>query len=254
MGRFLSDAGFEVIAVSRPGYLGTPLQPNATPEQQGDLLAALLDALAIDDAGLLVWSGGGPSGYGLAARHPDRVNSLVAAAAVSKPLEDNVPLEERIFARTTLGNWFLQMLIRTAPKSTVKATIKTEGDLTRQEINALTDRVMADPALYDMVIELAFVVADYAPRKQGVLNDWHWFANVGDLGLERITAPALLIHGERDAEVGVDHSRHVQEQVPDAKLELLPRGTHIALWIHTEVERVQAQAIAHLRDGAAGPG
>ena len=249
MGRFLIEAGFEVIAVSRPGYLGTPLQPQATPEQQADLFAALLDALGIERAGVLVWSGGGPSAYGLAARHPDRVSALVAAAAVSKPIDDNVPLEERIFARTWLGNRILWSLITLAPKATVKATIKTQGDLSRREIHTLTKRVMQDPALYDMVIELAFVVADYGPRKDGVLNDWHWFANVGDLGLERITAPCLLIHGERDAEVGVDHSTDAARLIPDAETIVAPRGTHIALWIDTDVEHLQECAIAHIRGG-----
>ena len=250
MGRFLTDAGFEVIAVSRPGYLGTPLEPQETPEQQADLLAALLDALGIERAGLLVWSGGGPAAYGLAARHPERVSALVAAAAVSKPIDDNVPLEERIFARTRIGNRILKLLIKVAPKSTIKSTIRTEGKLSRHELNALTNRVMAEPALHDMVMELAFVVADYAPRKEGVLNDWHWFANVGDLELERITAPCLLVHGDRDAEVGVDHSTHAQGCIPRAELEILPRGSHIALWIHADVDRVQARAVAHLRAGA----
>jgi len=106
---------------------------------------------------------------------------------------------------------------------------------------------MAEPALRAMVMELAFVVADYAPRKDGVLNDWRTFAAVGDPGLERITAPCLLIHGERDAEVGVEHSAFVRDRVPRAELELLPRGTHIALWINAEVERLQARAIAQLR-------
>jgi len=247
MGRFLIDAGFEVIAVSRPGYLGTPLGPHAEPEAQGDLLAALLDALAIERLGVLVWSGGGPAAYALAARHPDRVTALVAAAAVSMPIDDNVPLEERIFARTRLGNRILQLLIKVAPRSTARATIKTEGDLSRREINALTKRVMAEPALREMVMELAFVVADYAPRKDGVLNDWRTFAHVGDPGLERITAPCLLIHGERDSEVGVGHSELVRDRVPETEFELVPRGTHIALWINAEVERLQARAIEHLR-------
>jgi len=36
-----------VIAVSRPGYLGTPLADGETPEAQADLYAALLDTLGI---------------------------------------------------------------------------------------------------------------------------------------------------------------------------------------------------------------
>jgi pimeloyl-ACP methyl ester carboxylesterase len=84
MGRFLVDDGFEVIAPSRPGYLGTPLDGRRSIDDQADLLATLLDALGVERAGLLTWSGGGPSGYRLAVRHPDRVCALVAFAGVSQ--------------------------------------------------------------------------------------------------------------------------------------------------------------------------
>src|SRR3954471_3750344 len=86
MGRFLDEAGFEVIAPSRPGYLGTPLEGRESIDGQADLHAALLDALGHERAGLICWSGGGPSTYRLAVRHPERVSSLVAAAAASRQL------------------------------------------------------------------------------------------------------------------------------------------------------------------------
>ncbi len=53
---------------------------------------------------MLTWSGGGPSGYRLAVRHPDRVSGLVAAAAVSEayePLDED--LETRLMLKTTPG-------------------------------------------------------------------------------------------------------------------------------------------------------
>jgi pimeloyl-ACP methyl ester carboxylesterase len=59
IGRFLVNAGFEVIAPSRPGYLGTPLDGGRSIDDQADLLAALLDALGVERTGLLTWSGGG---------------------------------------------------------------------------------------------------------------------------------------------------------------------------------------------------
>ena len=83
MGRFLVDAGFELIAPSRPGYLGTPLAGRESFDAQAELLGAMLDALGHDSAAFLTWSGGGPSGYRLAATQPEKVSALVAFAAVS---------------------------------------------------------------------------------------------------------------------------------------------------------------------------
>jgi pimeloyl-ACP methyl ester carboxylesterase len=111
MGRFLAEAGFEVIAASRPGYLGTPLAGRESIDDQADLYAALLDALGHDRAGVVTWSGGGPSGYRLAVRHPERVSALVAFAAVSQAWEpEHEGPAERLMLKTSAGNWLLRAM------------------------------------------------------------------------------------------------------------------------------------------------
>ncbi len=82
---FLRVNGYRIIAPSRPGYLGTPLSTGQTFTQQGDAMAALLDALGIDRIIVLAVSGGGPAGYELAARHADRVSRLVQVDGVCIP-------------------------------------------------------------------------------------------------------------------------------------------------------------------------
>src|SRR5262245_6463836 len=67
-----AQAGVRTIAVSRPGYLRTPLTSGATFEQQADLFAALLDELKIKRVVVLASSGGGYAGFQFALRHPDR--------------------------------------------------------------------------------------------------------------------------------------------------------------------------------------
>src|SRR3954451_24047503 len=102
MAGFLPADEFQAIMPSRPGYLGTPLEGRETIDQQADLHAALLDHLGIDSVGVLCWSGGGPSSYRLAVRHPERVNAIVALAAVSKRLDrpkDDLPT--RLMFRTS---------------------------------------------------------------------------------------------------------------------------------------------------------
>ena len=88
MTEFLVPNGFRAISISRPGYLGTPLTDAlAEPDQQADLEIALMDTLGIDRFAVMCWSGGGPSSYRLAAKHGDRVTSLVTLAAVSMHYE-----------------------------------------------------------------------------------------------------------------------------------------------------------------------
>src|SRR5262249_36370754 len=75
-----AQAGVRTIAVSRPGYLRTPLSSGATFEQQADLFAALLDKLKIKRVVVLASSGGGYPGLQFALRHPDRCIALVMLA------------------------------------------------------------------------------------------------------------------------------------------------------------------------------
>src|SRR5690242_8650438 len=57
----LIDAGFRVIAMSRFGYLRTPMPAVASPEAQADAHACLLGALKIGRVGVIGGSAGAPS-------------------------------------------------------------------------------------------------------------------------------------------------------------------------------------------------
>src|SRR4029078_12087672 len=65
-----------VIAPSRFGYLGSSMPLDATPAHQADALAALLDALDIDQIDVIGESDGATSALQLALRHPARVKHL----------------------------------------------------------------------------------------------------------------------------------------------------------------------------------
>ena len=251
MGRFVSDAGYELIAPSRPGYLGTPLDGRGAIDDQADLMAALLDALGHDRAGILTWSGGGPSGYRLAVRHPERVSALVPFAAVSQayhPPPDD--FEERLMLKTSFGNWVLRFVAHHAPKSTVGATLKAEGSLSRHELQDLVGEVFEDERQRDVVLTMAEVVADYPHRREGMDNDLAVFAEIDSLELARIAAPTLVINGDADTDVPPDHSDHAAATIPGAERLVMPRGTHLSLFAHPDAHAAQAQVLEKLRAAA----
>src|SRR5688500_12822262 len=72
--RDFSDRRF--IAPSRFGYLGSSMPLDATPAHQADALAALLDALGIDQIDVIGESAGATSALQLALRHPERLKHL----------------------------------------------------------------------------------------------------------------------------------------------------------------------------------
>jgi pimeloyl-ACP methyl ester carboxylesterase len=74
---------FQVIAVSRFGYLGSPMPPEASVAIQADAFASLLDSLAIKQAAVVGYSAGSVSSIQFALRHPERVSSLILVEPVA---------------------------------------------------------------------------------------------------------------------------------------------------------------------------
>src|SRR4029079_14342082 len=72
----LVKSSFKVIAVSRFGYLGTPLPNDASAKAQADAHLCLLNAVGIERVSVVGCSAGAPSAMQFAIRHPDRTAAL----------------------------------------------------------------------------------------------------------------------------------------------------------------------------------
>ena len=246
MSGFLVEQGFRVVAPSRPGYLGTPLDDDrSTPDQQAALHLALLDHLGIDQVAVVCWSGGGPSSYRLAAQHPDRVGALACFAAVSGPYSfpSGVAGVEESLLTSRFGHWLMKEMIRHTPKSVVQMVPTEEGDLTKEQAKELTAQIWDDPVKRDFVLTLSETVTG---RRAGLKNDREQFPEIGDLGLASITAPTLLVHGTVDTDVPPEHSDRALAAIGGATIHRIDAGTHIAAWTDPTADAVHAAVVAHL--------
>lgn len=248
MAQFLLDAGFQVIVPSRPGYLGTPLsEETASIDAQADLHAALLAALGIQHAAVLCWSGGGPSSYRLAVRHPEVVTSLAALAAVSQKYEWHMGTDEKFMFGTRPGNWLITMMARHRPDELISATLSSEGDLTKEQVAALTEHVSDDPRQREFVLRLAQTVSHRGDRRAGVRNDQDTFGAITSLELAAVQAPTLLVQGDVDTDVPPSYSDYAKSQVPDSRLIVVPQGGHLAAFTGPEAGSVQQEVVSFLR-------
>jgi pimeloyl-ACP methyl ester carboxylesterase len=152
--------------------------------------------------------------------------------------------------KTGFGNWVLREMVAHMPKSTVSATLKAEGDLSKDELKALAAEAMANEAERDVVLTMANVVGDYAHRKDGMENDIARYAEIESLELEQVKAPTLVVVGSADADVSPTHSDYAAATIPGAEKLVMDRGTHLCLFVHPEAASVQARVVEHLR----GPG
>jgi 2-hydroxy-6-oxonona-2,4-dienedioate hydrolase len=71
--------GFRIIAPARFGYFDSTLPPDATPADQADAYALLLDHLEVERAGVAGFSAGSGSVLEFGLRHPDRTAAVILA-------------------------------------------------------------------------------------------------------------------------------------------------------------------------------
>lgn len=248
MAQFLLDAGFRAIIPSRPGYLDTPLtDDNSSIDAQADLHAATLRALGIDRAAVLCWSGGGPSTYRLAARHPAMVTAITALAALSHDYHWELGIDEKFMFGTQAGNHLIALMARHAPQQLVSATLQAEGDLTKDELAELTAHVFADPTKREFVLGLAATVSHRGNRRDGMENDRATFAAITDLRLQDVKAPVLLVQGDADTDVVPEYTQYAARHLPRSQRIDVALGTHLAAFTADNSDDIQHQIVAFLR-------
>lgn len=248
MADFLVQAGLRAIVPSRPGYLGSELNElNRSIDGTADALAALMAGLGFDRYGLMCWSGGGPAAYRLALRHGEQLNALVALAAVSQRYEWHPGGDERFMFGSVLGNWILKIMREHAQRALVGATLASEGELSKSELETLVNEVWADEAKRRFVLDLAGTVSWRGARKPGLDNDMAHFAAIGDLELQHIAVPTLLVHGRVDTDVLPAHSEFAAARIAGAQLQWVERGGHLAVFTDPDSAAIQARIIEFLQ-------
>jgi pimeloyl-ACP methyl ester carboxylesterase len=238
--RLLGSQRFRFVAVSRPGYLGTPLDVGPTPEQQADAFAALLDALAIDRTAVIGLSGGGPSALQFALRHPRRCWAVVLVSAITR----RRPASERpllwkflhsVVLTSDFGGWLLRVPSRAS----------------RQ-----LGRLLRLPAQQASAAEVVDTIVPESLRGAGHRNDSAQFGMLPVYPLEAITAPALVVHGTADWPVPFAHAEFAARGIRGCELIAVTGAGHGVLF--RRQGDVRARIIGFLEahmpagDGSAG--
>jgi pimeloyl-ACP methyl ester carboxylesterase len=228
----IGGIGYRYIAVSRPGYLGTPMSSGGSPEQQGDLVAALLDALDIRQAGVFVVSGGGAAGVQFGLRHPQRCLGLVLASTYADKTDTPIPFSFKLMKFLARWPWFVQRFRK-----------KAENDLEAVAGRSIQDPDVLKRTLNDNEIWPLFstmLLSTYhrmGERLEGTENDISSFASTS-YPLENMKPPVLVVHGTRDRLVPYElHAKQFEARIPGAELLTLDGGEHVAIFTHREIVR-----------------
>ena len=152
----LAKQGIRVIAMSRFGYLRTPMPADASAAAQADAHVCLLDALGIRQAAVLGGSAGAPSALQMAIRHPDRTSALVLLVPLTyKPTTqaDSAPpippWVENTMIRLIASDFLFWAALHVARDQVIKVVLATPPGLLataspqeRARVNAMLDHIL----------------------------------------------------------------------------------------------------------------
>jgi pimeloyl-ACP methyl ester carboxylesterase len=150
----------------------------------------LMDYLHIQSAYIVGWSDGGDIGIDLAIHHPDRVKALVAFGANIRPDGYQVG--------------FLDY-VRNLSVDDLKLMVGSKY------IN-----MMPDPARLPVILEKIRSLYQTEP-------------DFSQQELAAIQAPTLILDGQRETVLRLDHPQEIVEQIPHAQLVILPNVGHAAV-------------------------
>ena len=233
-GGAFAQQGVRVIAVSRFGYLGTPMPADASPDAQADAHACLLDALDIPQAAVLGASAGALSAMQLAIRHPDRVNALILLvpiayhpATVADTVQAPSPLARRALLSLIGSDFVYWTAMHIARGQVIRRVLATPPELVaaaspaeQARVNAMVDRILP-----------------VSVRAEGLGNEARVTTNLRPYDLAAIRAPTLLISARDDGYGTYANAEYTASRIANAEFIGFEQGGHVWVGHDDEVRR-----------------
>ena len=231
LGEPLIARGFRVIAMSRFGYLRTPLPLDASATAQADAHACLLDALGIERAAVMGASAGAPSAMQFALRHPQRCRALIllvpaayvprpgGAAAVTPPMNAMPAWTRHLFDLTLGADFIFWAAQRISRAIMIRTILGTPTDVVEH----------ASPAEQARVATMIEHILPIALRQAGLLNDASVISSLERFDLERIALPTLAISAADCLYGTFEGARYTAEHIPGARFIGYPMGGHLCV-------------------------
>ena len=226
----LASRGVRVIAISRFGYLGTPLPADASPAAQADASVCLLDALRVPRAAVVGVSAGGLSAAQTAIRHPDRVMALalVVPLAYTPQGAARRPSRADRLLDWLVGSDFVfwagmhvardQMIARVL--GTPPAVVEDASPQEQAKVQAMLDAILP-----------------VSERADGLRNEAWQATHLQPYALERIRVPTLIISARDDGYGTYANAEYLAPRIAGARFIGYERGGHMLVGHGDEVER-----------------
>jgi pimeloyl-ACP methyl ester carboxylesterase len=228
----LAHQGIRVIAMSRFGYLRTPMPADTSAAAQADAHVCLLDALGIRQAAVMGGSAGAPSALQMAIRHPDRVTALVLLVPLAyKPAmqADSAPPLPAWVESTMLtlieSDFLFWSALHVGRNPLIRTVLATPPEL-------LSNVSSSEHARVDAMLDNILPVSS---RAAGLRSDSLVGKHLVAAPLESISARTLVISARDDGYGTYASAKYNADRIPGAKFIGFETGGHTWVGHNDEV-------------------
>ncbi|MDC4205690.1 MAG: alpha/beta fold hydrolase [Candidatus Manganitrophus sp.] len=211
----LSDQ-FKLCAIDLPGFGKSPLPEEWRESLSGmiEAVVAFLDSKGIEKTSIVGSSMGGGIALGVAGRHPERVDKIVLINPYGFP---SPPVAAEVARSRILGTLLPYLLNK---------------PVLRRCARALFSRSLHDPRLLtDVLVER--VITPFATLRQR-RDLFRFLQGIStetmreiDALLPRIQQPVLILWGENDRWLTIDHAHRLRQRLPNSQLTTLSDCGHL---------------------------
>jgi pimeloyl-ACP methyl ester carboxylesterase len=231
------DLGLCIIAPDRPGYGFSSRRTGWRLSDWADDVAALADALGIEQFAMVGISGGGPFAFACCRKLPERIRLAVLVSAVG-------PMDEALVQRLEPRQQTMIQLARCS-SLVLRVVLRLGGrGLRRLPASALARIIGLVPGTETLLkakpCAREDMIASFreAFRKggSGVADDLAFFSHPWGFSVRQITVPAMLWHGEADVIVPVAMGRYLASELRNCTATFIPNAGHY--WIIEHIDTV----------------
>ena len=231
----LATQGIRVIAMSRFGYLRTPMPADASAAAQADAHVCVLDALGIEQAAVMGGSAGAPSALQMAIRHPGRVSALVLLVplAYKPPTQaDSVPpmpaWVENAMVRLIGSDFLFWAALHVARDQVIEVVLATPPELLTR----------ASPQERSRIDHMLHNILPVSERAAGLVSDTAAGKHLTPSPLQTVRAPTLLISARDDRYGTFATAQYTAGRIPGARFIGFDEGGHT--WVGHDAEVMDA--------------
>lgn len=201
----LREAGWRVIAVNRPGTGQTPLTSGVFPEQQADLLAALLHALGVERAGLIAAAEATPVALLALQRQAERFDRAVLLTPLAQrthvPPQDAYLLPSEWMAQKVNGDmeaWVTWLRLRWQPQGVLFGLLHPVSNWREFDSWRAAGEAAKNGKQREWAAEFFGGFLPCTGREAGMRNDILQMRGLPDGLFGGIEQPVLALYGQAD--------------------------------------------------------